>query len=162
MKNIKLIFYVLYGLMVLGTLYIAFDLEGLFSRYGRLTFIDFLQGWIIATIVFMIAVVVVEQWQAANFRSQIKKLEKEKEQLKSKLYDLEAEFKENETKINQFQSSLKPSQKEMPAASRAGAPSPDAQNKITPRQNAPKDEGALQKEEDSKEKKDKQNPEKRF
>lgn len=158
MKNIKLIFYVLYGLMVLGTLYIAFDLDNLFARYGRLTFIDFLQGWIIATVIFMLAVVAVEQWHAGTLRNQIKKLEKEKEQLKSKLYDLESEFKENETKINKFQSSLKSTpSSEKPTVPEEKSLPRETQKKIAPRQNF--SEESPQKDKTSK---DKRGPEKRF
>lgn len=118
MKKVRLILVVLSAIYVVLTILLLFNDEALFNNFNLLSLIDYLQGWMVVSLVLLTAVIVVGTLYIRSLKSRYNKLENEHNQVKGRVFEIEEERKaemarqkeeeeETERKLEAFNMSLK-------------------------------------------------------
>lgn len=106
MKKFKIIFYSVFFLYFICSLYFAFSTEAMYDRFGMLKFLDFLQYWAIFGLLLYLAEWVVENLHISQLRNKNAALEKEVARIKSRLFDIEEESGNTDQSLKAFGASL--------------------------------------------------------
>jgi hypothetical protein len=105
MKSFKKFFYSLYFLYLAGTIFLAFRYEHYLNN-NMFGFLSFLQWWAAIGLFLYIAEWIVENIHLRLLKNKISSLEKEKDALKVKMYDMETRPQEIDESIRAFKKSL--------------------------------------------------------
>lgn len=118
MKKVRTVIVVLSTIYVVLTIIFLLNFDSLFSDFNILKKINYLQGWIVASVVLLSALIIAGGLYMRSLKSRYKKLEKEHDTVKGRVYEIEeerkaeiarqkAEEEETERKLEAFNSSLK-------------------------------------------------------
>lgn len=147
MKKLRIVLIVLSAIYVVLTIAFMLNDESLFNRFNLLNLINYLQVWIIVGLVLLIGVIMSGTLYIRSLIARNKKLEKEFNAVKARLYDIEeerktgiarskAEEEETEQKLEAFNQSLKNQDK-----SNKENPGPEKPAKEKPGKGGPAPEG---------------------
>ena len=103
-KKILYISYIIYIIVSFG--FILFT-DSLFDQVGIQNTIDFLKYWSAFGLFLFLIEIVSENVFLKKRQNEIKRLKKENETLKAKIYDIEEKDREIDSSINAFEKSLK-------------------------------------------------------
>lgn len=94
MRKFKVVLYSIYFLFLVASLLFALFTEKMFDQFGMLKFLRFLETWAVIGMVLFALEWVIENLHIKRLKSRNIKLEKEKEALKVRLFDMEEEKRE--------------------------------------------------------------------
>lgn len=127
MKKLRTALIVLSAIYIVLTIIFLLNNESLLNRFNLLNLIDYLQAWIIAGLVLLAAVIIVGSLYIRSLNSRYKKLEKEHNTVKGRVYEIEqerkaeierqrAEEEETEQKLEAFNRSIRDKDRDGPAS----------------------------------------------
>lgn len=99
MKKIRIALIALSALYVVLTIIFMLNDESLFNNFNLLKLIDYLQAWIVVGLILLVAVIIAGSLYIRSIQNRYKKLEKEHNTVKSRVYEIEEE--RNAEKIRQ-------------------------------------------------------------
>lgn len=125
MKKLRTILVVLSAIYIVLTIILLLNSESLFNSFNLLKLIDYLQAWIVVSLVLLAGVIIAGSLYIRSLNSRYKKLEGEYNKVKARVYDIEQERKteierrraeedETEQKLEAFNRSIK--DKDRPAS----------------------------------------------
>lgn len=118
MKKVRTVLVVLSALYVVLSVIFLLNFDSIFSDFNVLKKINYLQAWIVAAIVLLTALIIAGGLYIRSLKSRYRKLEKEHNTVKGRVYEIEeerkaeiarqqAEEEDTERKLEAFNSSLK-------------------------------------------------------
>ena len=107
MKRFKTIFYILYFLFLVVSVFLIFYYDFIRVRFTTQSYVNFLQFWALLGLVIFLTEWIVENIHIKRLKGRISKLEKDNLNLKAKLFDQEEEKREIDRSIHSFDESIK-------------------------------------------------------
>jgi Na+-transporting NADH:ubiquinone oxidoreductase subunit NqrC len=125
MKKLRTVLIVLSAIYIVLTIIFLLNSDSLFNSFNLLKLIDYLQAWIVVSLLLLTGVIIAGSLYIRNLNSRYKKLDTEYNKVKARVYDIEQERKAEiaqrrveeeatEQKLGAFNKSLK--EKDRPAS----------------------------------------------
>lgn len=116
MKKLRTVLIVLSAIYIVLTIIFLLNSESLFNRFNLLKLIDYLQAWIVVSLVLLAGVIIAGSLYIRSLNSRYKKLETEYNKVKARVYDIEQERK---TEIEQRRAEEEATEQKLEAFNRS-------------------------------------------
>jgi uncharacterized membrane protein len=116
MKKLRTVLIVLSAIYIVLTIIFLLNSDSLFNSFNLLKLIDYLQAWIVVSLVLLTGVIIAGSLYIRSLNSHYKKLETEYNKVKARVYDIEQERK---TEIEQRRAEEEATEQKLEAFNRS-------------------------------------------